>query len=408
MPEVKLRTAVATFGVALLLAGPAQARDLFTGSISIGGGPATQLGTNSARKLPEFFDQSTLTSIDPGYDATQGVAAALDLRGLAATVSFDPLSNEMRFQVPAAGIDVAFAAASRDEAQELFGDWLAGEYGTALAPGKATTRLLQALVAESPVDPVAGNPSSLQSRMFDADFRMATAGALASYSEGMSPVGFGIGLGGGYARADVFDVYAIDVPIRFGASLGDRFRLMVDVPLTATTTQGAWTGMGSAGVGLSLKPFDWWTLTPAGRIGAVGSVDLGGLALIASGTLTNDMRLSLGPLAVGMANMGGVASTLDGVEFSGYSLDYDLTNPVMRNGLYLEGSFGSDTIATGFGWRVYGSDVRFFGDELYLDAYQEVGTALAAGLPFGGMHLDVGYQIGKRYNGVSARLGVRF
>lgn len=391
------------------LALPAGARDLFTAAISVGGGTPAMLGTNRARDLPDFFDTSTLTAIEPGYDATQAVSASLDVRGLAASVNFDALQNELRFQVPGAGIDVSFDASSRDAAVAALEDWLAGEFGSASAPDSASTRLLQALVAESPVDPVAGNPGSLQSRMFDADFRMGSGGGLGAYGErGVLPGGGSVKLGGGYARAGDFDQWSIDLPLRFQLGLGETFGLVLDLPLAATNTQTAWTGVGSTGLGLHIRPVSWWTITPAARVGGVGSVDLGGLAAMYAGTLTSHIRIPVGPFAFGIANMGGIARTIDGIEISGYELSYELQNWNLRNGIYAELSLGSETLATGWAVRLEVSDARFFGDELWLDSYQEIGAAVAGGLPVGGFQVGVAYVVGKDYDGVNARVGFRF
>lgn len=382
------------------LPGPAPARDLFTARISIGGGTPAQRGTNKARHLPDLLDESTLLAIDPGYDPSEAVAGALDLRGLAADASFDAFSNTLRLQVPGAGIDVSFSGASRDEALANLEDWLEGDYASGLAPEQAVTRLLQALVAHSPVDPVAGNPNSLQSRMFDADWRAGTDGPI-------GPDHFGLNLGGGFYQGGDYDVAAIDLPIRARFGLGERVALMLDLPMVFTSTQGAWSGMGSAGLGVEVKPFSWWSLTPAARIGGVGSLDLGGLAAVYSGTLTSQLRIPLGPLVLGVGNMGGVAKTIDGIRVAGYAIEYDLTNWTMRNGGYLEIALGGERLA-GLGLRLHASDVRFFGDELFLDAYQEVGAALAGGLPIGGLSLGVAYLIGDDYSGVGARAGLRF
>jgi hypothetical protein len=127
-----------------------------------------------------------------------------------------------------------------------------------------------------------------------------------------------------------------------------------------------------------------------------------------SGTLTSHIRIPVGPIAFGIGNMGGVARTIDAIEISGFAVDYDLTNWVTRNGGYVEGRLAVDRLGTGLGWRVFASDARFFGDELYLESVQEVGAAVAAGLPKGGLQLELAYLTGRRYQGVSARLGLRF
>jgi hypothetical protein len=410
MPHPRYRSAlVPALLAALGIAGAANARDLFSASISIGGGAPTTFGANRARDIPDFVDSQTLLSIDPGYDATQAVAATLDIRGLTGEISFDALSNTLRFTAPAAGVDVSFDGPTRDSALSDFDDWLKGEFGSALAPGDVTTALLQALVANSPVDPVAGNPNSLQSRMFDADFRMGTAGGLSAIQDGgIPPSLFGLDIGGGYYDADGFDVYALDLPLRFGFGLGERFKLMLDLPLTFTSTEGAWSGMGSGALSVRLMPFSCWALTPTARVGGVGSLDVGALAVMYSGSLTSHVRIPVGPIALGIGNMGGLAKTVDGIDVSGFAIDYDLTNWVTRNGGYIEGSLAADLLGTGLGWRVFASDVRFFGDELFVESYQQIGAAVAAGLPIGGLHAELAYLTGHSYQGVSARLGLRF
>jgi hypothetical protein len=395
--------------LALLLCSPAHARDLFESYISIGGGAAGGAGTNKLRNVPDLFSSATLTGIEPGYDATQAVAAGLDIRGLRGTVNFNAASNELRFQVPGAGIDVTFDSASRDQTLADFENWIEGDFDSPTAANSTATRFMQALVAESPVDPVAGNPGSLQSRMFDADYRMATTGAIGAIGDGgIVPSIASLKLGGGFANSGGYDQSSIDIPMRFRFGLGEILALAVDVPLAATSTQGAWALMGSGGLGLHVSPLSNWTLTPAFRVGGVGSVDVGGLAAMYSGTLTSHVRIPWGPFAFGIANMGGVASTIDGIEVSGYSLTYDLTNWNLRNGVYGEMLLGSEMMGSGFAVRVEFNDARFFGDDLWLDAYHELGASVAAGLPFGGVQLGLDWQFGKHYDGLSARVGVRF
>lgn len=402
------RLASACLGL-LALAGPAAARDLFVGEVSIGGGPPAVVGTNKLRNVPDFFSEATLQGIDPGYDATQAVSATLDLRGLPATMTFDALAAELRVQVPGAGIDVTLEGADRLEALANFQDWLIGELDTALASDQATTSLVQALVAHSPVDPVAGNPNSLQSRMFDADYQMGTGGAVEAYGEGgVIPSLASLNVGGGFYQPGDYDQYGIDVPLHFRFGFGETFGLALDLPVAFTSTQGAWTGMGSAGLGLHVRPVSWWTLTPAVRIGGVGSVDVGGVAAMYSGSLTSNIRIPFGPFAFGIGNMAGLNRTIDGIEVSGYGLSYELQNWNLRNGGYVEAALGSEGLGTGVAVRVHGSDSRFLGDDLWLDAYQEVGVAAAAGLPFGGVQVGVNYLFGDDWSGVSARLGLRF
>ena len=79
-----------------------------------------------------------------------------------------------------------------------------------------------------------------------------------------------------------------------------------------------------------------------------------------------------------------------------------------RNGGYVEGNFGSETAGLGLGWRVYASDVRFFGSDLFLDNYAEVGAGVGAGAVLLGLGLEMSYLVGKDYDGVQGRVGLRF
>ncbi len=388
---------------------PASARDLFTSEITIGGGASATVGTNKARNMPDAFSTPTLTLIDPTYDGDQTVSSTLDLRGLSAFVDFNASSSELRFRVPGAGIDVTFNSGSRDQSVADFQNWLEGEFGSATASNSAATRFMQALVAHSPVDPVAGNPGSLQSRMFDADYRMAMAGSTGAFGEGgILPSIASLKLSGGFASAGDFEQTSIEIPMHIRFGFGDLVALAVDLPLAATSTQGAWTLLGSGALAVHLSPISGWTLTPAVRVGGVGSVDLGGLAAMYSATLTSHIRFPFGPFAFGIGNMAGFAHTIDEIEVAGYSLTYDLQNWNLRNGVYAEMALGSEFMGTGLALRVLANDARFFGDDLWLDSYQEVGAAVAGGLPFGGFQLGLFYLTGKDYDAVTARVGLRF
>ncbi len=393
--------------VVLLLPGAAGAGGLFRSAISIDGGPISVQGTNKARRIPDLFSTRRLLDIDPGYTPTDAVLAELDVRGLRALLGFGAGSTALRLLIPGA-VDVTFDGGSREASRKQLEAWLEGDFSSATAPGDQTTKFLQALVEHSPVDPVAGNPNSLQSRMFAADWRMGTSGESNTWVEGWPlTTHFRADLGAGYYDADGFDVATIDVPLHLSLDF-QRVALLVDVPITATSTEGAWSGMGSGGLGVRVSPFQWWSLTPVARIGGVGSVDLGGVAAMYSASLTSQVRIPLGLFAVGVGNMAGVAQTIDSIDLGGYGLAYELTNWTFRNGGYVEGFTSFDFLGAGIGWRVYGSDVRFIGDDLYMDSYAEVGAGLGADAILMGLGLDISYLFGRNYGGLSARLSARF
>jgi len=100
--------------------------------------------------------------------------------GVGTVIEFEANSSELIFRIPGKDFEVRFDGGSRDESQEQFEDWLKGEFESAEAPGKSLTRFLQITVALSPVDPVAGNPNSLMTRMVIDDFNQGITGPFIS------------------------------------------------------------------------------------------------------------------------------------------------------------------------------------------------------------------------------------
>ncbi len=162
-----------------LLPAPGLGRDLFVMRIEVGGQVEVE-GTNFLLQVDELFDEDSLEALFgsaylPGVSAMNG---QLDLRGVSSRISFDANSARMNFRLPGSGIDISFEGGSRDESQAEFEDWLKGRGEQSSVSKQPLTSLLREFVANSPVDPVAGNPNSLESRMFQSDFRLGTEGPL--------------------------------------------------------------------------------------------------------------------------------------------------------------------------------------------------------------------------------------
>jgi hypothetical protein len=73
-----------------------------------------------------------------------------------------------------------------------------------------------------------------------------------------------------------------------------------------------------------------------------------------------------------MGNMAGYYLTLP-VRFGEYSVDYDLRNTIVKNGLLFSLPLQQPIWGRNFSIDAYVTDTRFFGDALYSDNYQEVG-----------------------------------
>lgn len=396
----------------LLGAGIAQSRDLYATRITTTVGQAGD-ETNSLLDVPDLFDSDNLENLLPGFDPdTDRFSASVDLRGLPSRITWDPGTTTLRFSL--LGETVTLVATSLDDAIDELEDWFKGESELG---SLEVTDLLQGLVAFSPVDPVAGNPNSLQSRMFQSDFEFGMQGPFTSGSDRLkrAPNQFGVGLDYGYAKANSFSVHALDLPLAYRFNFRNpQWSLLFSLPVTATFTQEQWSVMASAAVGAQYRPFDWWALTPMVRFGGVGSIDVGALALLYSVTLTNHMRFEWRGIEFAMGNMGGFSKSVDGITFGDYELSYDLTNPILTNGATISGGFPVELFDRSLRWRLFGWNTQVFGDDVYAKSQTEVGLALALAGAVAGEHYDfaslsLGYVFGNNdYDGVSARLRFRF
>jgi hypothetical protein len=424
----------------VLCAAPAGAQKLFEARVGVfdnasptSASPSfsSSTGTNKLREVPDIIDESALddlfsgvTDFNPLFD---GLAVGYDLRGLPAIVEWDPaIGGQGALSVIVPGViergQLTFSAGSFEEDLEAFEEWLKGNVDGPNSPQNLLTDLLQALVASSPVEPVAGNPNSMMTRMTGHDFMLGGEGPFI-HSDGRipdAPDQTGLGLYAGYASAGPYDQELLELPFdhRFNLRSAPNWSILLSIPITATFTEGQWTAMGSLGLGFQYRPFDWWALTPMFRVGAVGSLDVGAAALLYSGTLTSDIHFDLARasnglsgITLGITNQAGFSETVDGITIGDFNLDYDLTNGVFRNGGYLRGAFGKGA----WGWKFYGNDTRWAGSELFLDSSAEIGVALlrigsvGSKWPYESLNLSAGY-VGDfdQWNGVTIGLRGRF
>jgi len=412
--HIRLTAALLLASAFVLPPGLAEAKRLFTAEITIDPltVPVTSSdGTNKINKIPDLFSDANLDQIFGGYDpTTQSFIADLDVRGVLALLSWDPLTTDLELSIDGV-LDLTFNAATLDEALVLLERWFDGDLDVATAPDDALTDLLQALVENSPVDPVAGNPSSLESRMLSADYRLGTEGPFTSGDERLEAAPNLLGLGAEYSyfKGGAWSGNLVELPIDYRFDFRNpKWSLLFDLPLTVTFTEGQWSLIPSVALGAQFRPTSWWSLTPIFRIGGAGSIDVGALAVMYSATITNHMKLAWKGLTFGMGNMGGFAKTINGISIGDFEFSYDLTNPVFRNGAYVSGQIGSWA-----GWKLFGSNMLLFGDDLYADSQNEVGAAIytvgsIGKQPYQALAFDVSYLFGKDYDAVSLRLRFRF
>jgi len=373
---------------ALLAAGSATAAELFEAAITVQGGGSVERGFDAIEPLLEQFREHELSQENIGYTPSSGVSAELRLRGMEGVrLGYAPGSTVLQLSIPRLGINEQFAGHSRDQSEDLLEDWFKGEGRAAL------TRLLQALVEESPVDPVAGNPASLMTRMVDAGFDSALQAADAGSNLRTGAAGAAMAAGmrsnfvsvsarfGQYSQRE-FDAKTLQIPLSWTHVFDNpRYALIVDAPVTYVDTQGAESYAASVGIGLKIDTeLHGWSLIPALRAGATGSEDLGAAALIYAGSLTSVYQVAVAPgWRFKLANLASHLVTQD-LDIGGYRVAYDLRNFIYRNGVFLEQDAGWRLFGAPLFWEYHYVRTDYKGDALFSTWSNEVGISLGSRL----------------------------
>lgn len=233
--------------------------------------------------------------------------------------------------------------------------------------------ILRELLRVSAIDPLAGNPASVQSQMATGDFAAGVDPVYDTLKPGSS---FGLGARFGNYSAGQFTQNVFTLPLSYVYTFSNYDRLIVRLPLTYMDVDGASAYRGNLGLAYKKNLTQRWALTPALGYGVAGSTDLGSLGHIFSGSLTSDLMLyDDSKYQLSMGNMAGYYLTLP-VRLGDYSVDYDLKNTIIRNGLLFSTPLPHSLWGREFSVDLYLTDTRFFGDALYSDNFQEIGISL--------------------------------
>lgn len=385
-----------------------RAADLFSVRVSVGGETLTR-GFANAEEALRLIESDEVENLFPDYRETDAVSADVRFRGLPVTARFDETSNTLVFKVPSLDIEETFDGTTRQASVDAFVDFVKKD-GAAILD-----RIQRELARVSPVDPVAGNPTSLQSMLVRDAFESGgfSTGAARPRSR------IGLGVSGGTFKAGDFAGRSLTLPLSYAFGLDEsdpRMKLRFKLPLTWQEVEGATVYAAAPSVAFTWPVTERWALTPGVSWGATGSVDAASVAHMVGGSLTSDYRIAdwLRPGAtLAIANMVGHVRALP-FSFRGFEFDPGLRNTVLKNGASYERPTGfalfGDAELTA---QVSYAHSWFFGSDLFLNQYHEV--ALSLGAPAeelealaDELRLGVAWTFGKDYSGVSVNFGYEF
>lgn len=392
---MKFRPALAV--AALLACGTASAQLFPTGKVfdlqvGVGGSEYDRStdsivrGTASPRvgfsTFQELFDTADSTndlrSVNPAYTNTSSAVIRMGYRGLPLVLSTPQNSSALTLIVPALEGDrplkVFNARPTRDENMRDAREFLKTEGGDIL------NRLQNALARTSPVDPIAGNPSSLQTQMVTSDFDnnfTAFASNVRAEGGGVGATNNLIGVGAEFSSFSVQGVRneAVTVPISYTTrnDLDPRRQLTIHLPVTVQRVEDAVSASIRVGGSFRYPINDNWALTPAVGYGITGSADLGSVGSIAGVSLTSQYTFRFQGLDFSLGNaIGHYQSTKLSAE--GYSFDPKVRNTVFRNGVLL--SMPASLMGRRGAYELSYINTIYNGTELYSNKYNEIGVTV--------------------------------
>jgi hypothetical protein len=411
-------------GVSLAASPALSQSSLLTIDVIVPGGPDT--APRSFADLDSLIGSlrtSGYEAINPAYSPSGAAEILVNFRGVPVTVEYFGAGDETEnpatvlFRIPSAGIverfDLFESRADNEDELERFVRENIGGLGT---------EILRETVRTTPFDPVAGNPNSLTSKMVEADFIMGTTigpepSEIASANDGYdrSRASFGLNARFGIYSAEGSNAEVFELPLNYALPFDDpRYALVLSAPFTYVRVEDTDSFSGSLGVGIRLPLYDNWSLTPAIRGGVVGSLQLGSLAGVVGASVTSNYRFNYGNLNFALGNSVAYLQTVP-LEYDGTTVDYDLQNVVLRNGIAVSGPLGVKLFGQNLTWEASAVNTLYFGTDLYAENVTDLAISFGTvdsvnGFTWDSMRIGLTYTFAADadYQGLRLNFGYRF
>ena len=408
------RVLLASLAITGFLDQPAAGQDLYAGTVDIDGAETITIQSDDILDFIDTFKTESLQALDDSFRRNSDVIGTLNIRGMGAVLVRRRSSTDVSFTIPEAGVALRFQGETRNQSIEQLVEFLKG-VGTQLEAEFSTPSadVLKALIKASPVDPVAGNPNSLQSRLFDRAFGV-NSGAWVAHRQGEGDNSGWFTMSGnrGDFRAAGYDVNGIEIGTQFGVpAAAGRVWLVGEVFYGRTKTESVPADMGGGRVGIAWKPTMRFSLTPSVSFGFVGSRSLGSMNDSVSVALSSLWTVYDDGIRVTWANQVGEFNTTDLIALSDTNLRYDLKNYNLRTGMIISDGRGSQdpTSTRRFGWDVHADTQWYLGDPLYVEHSTTIGMNLLYRVAkFTELKFGIETVFGGAYHGLRFQVGATF
>lgn len=328
--------------------------------------------TLCSSNVDAFIDSAkNFTLSNAGYTQISQATAMGRFNDVNVVLRYNASSNTLNYDFVELGMRGSFTGANRDQSEELFEEYV--------KKGDILGKVLRYQAKNSPTSALTGEGGAipmLAMADFNTSFDNASQIGVPDQNQTANNL-IGVGLSyGSYNIDGNEDVKTTSLPLSYTIrnNIDPRRQLVLSMPLTQVSVDGAKAFHGGLGAAYRLPLTDRWTLTPGARYSVVASKDRATVSTVMSASLMSTYVLPLGSFDLAMGNMVGVYKT--GKFSSGdYSFDPDVNLKMTRNGLMASvptAMFGSKMAAE---FSII--DTRYLGSEKpFVTDSQEVGITL--------------------------------
>lgn len=353
--------------------------------------------------------QTSLESLSPVYTPTSAAAININLRGIDTFAAFAANSTSLTVVMPQLGLIESFDGGTRDASLALYRDFIRNAGGGG--------KLLKAYAHYSPIDPIAGNPTSLMASMGQADYLLGRlspfTGCACCWDAQPIRHQFQTGLDLERAFACKFDTTLVTMPLRYSYSPNREWALIADAPLTFVDNGGAYSVYGSLGFGFRYPVTKNWSVTPVVRFGFGGTLDLCTSGAFLSTGLTSVFSYKIKDFVASMTNYAAYVTSTN-LWLSGINFNYHLQNYVFKNGLSLTSCDAWCVLNRPVNFSVTFIDTYYAREKLFIRHFDEVGVFMIANginpcLDYDCLSVGFSYQFGqKSFKGYKLSLDYQF
>lgn len=337
--------------------------------------------------ITDFLDPFALAQVVGAVNAQQAaITGVFDLRGATAIGTYAQNGSALSivFVAPDGSVingadgapcSFTFNGATRQQSFDEF-DTLTDPDVNSTDPRSSAifACLYQSFARFSPIDPLVGNPGSLQASLLRNAMDLSIGDSLIEQGEGApgDPWTVGATYSGGNAGRFDYERFEGRIQRSFRIFEGNRAQLKFDLPIQYSRIAGADNYSVQLGVGLEMPVIaKRWSIEPRVSYGAVYSEDLGSAGHILQASVTSRAVFDgIGRGRVVLGNMVAYSTTLSvpGLELR---FNPDITNVSFRNGVAYELPIKARVGGRNSSLRASYTNTQLTGDELRNDNFHE-------------------------------------